>query len=111
VRTPGKKPTAQVRVDTFRVGRHELGVKIVYVTGNPDDKDNKGYRIWYKVAGSGEKAPEDPRELGDSFYTMRKKDLLEFEYGSSGSTAYLAVQIENDGKKGPWGPLVSALIP
>jgi hypothetical protein len=26
-------------------------------------------------------------------------------------TAYFAVQIENNGKKGEWGPLVSALIP
>jgi hypothetical protein len=24
---------------------------------------------------------------------------------------YFAVQIENDGKKGPWGPMISALIP
>jgi hypothetical protein len=29
----------------------------------------------------------------------------------SGKTAYFAVQIENDGKKGVWGPMVSALIP
>jgi hypothetical protein len=33
----------------------------------------------------------------------------EFEYGDSGKTVY--VQIENEEKKGPWGPLVSALIP
>jgi hypothetical protein len=91
-------PTAQVRVETYLVGRHELGLKIVYVTGSPDEPANKGCRIWYKAVGVGEKAPEDPRELGDSFYTKRKKDLLEFEYGDSGKTVYLAVQIENDGK-------------
>jgi hypothetical protein len=42
---------------------------------------------------------------------MRKKDLIEFEFGDSGKTAYFAVQIENGGKQGNWGSLVSALIP
>jgi hypothetical protein len=42
---------------------------------------------------------------------MRKKDLITFDYGDSGKTAYFAVKIENGGKQGTWGPLVSALIP
>ena len=34
---------------------------------------------------------------------MRKKDLLQFDYGESGQTVYFAVQIENSGgKQGPW---------
>jgi hypothetical protein len=35
--------------------------------------------------------------------------VIEFDYGDSGKTAYFAIQIENEGKKGPWGPLVSGL--
>jgi hypothetical protein len=46
-----------------------------------------------------------------SFYAKRKKNLIEFEFGDSGKTVYFAVQIENEEKKGLWGPLVSALIP
>jgi hypothetical protein len=42
---------------------------------------------------------------------MRKKDVVQFDYGESGKNAYFAVQVENGGKQGPWGPLVSALIP
>jgi hypothetical protein len=106
--TPSGDPTAQVTIETYLVGRHELGIKIVYLTGNPDDK---GYRIWYSVIAQGETPPANPEELRRSFYTMRKKDVMEFEYGDSGKTAYFAVQVENDGKKGPWGPLISALIP
>jgi hypothetical protein len=49
--------------------------------------------------------PASPDELRTSFYTQRRKDLIEFGFGDSGKTAYFAVQIENDGKKGPWGPL------
>jgi hypothetical protein len=105
--TPSGDPAAQVTVETYLVGRHELGVKIVYVTGNPDDPANKGYR----VVAPGETPPANPEDLRKSFYTRRKKDLIEFDFGDSGKTAHLAVQVENDGKKGPWGPMVSALIP
>jgi hypothetical protein len=109
--TPSHAPTAQVTVETFLVGRHELGIRIVYVTGSPDDPANKGYRIWYSVIAPGETPPASPEDLRKSFYTQRRKDLIEFEFGDSGKTVYFAVQIENDGRKGPWGPLVSALIP
>jgi hypothetical protein len=109
--TPGTAPTAQVTIETYLVGRHELGIRIVYVTGSPDDPANKGYRIWYSVIAPGETPPLYPTDLRQSFFTKRRKDVIEFDFGDSGSTVYFAVQIENDGKKGPWGPLTSALIP
>jgi hypothetical protein len=105
-------PTAQVRLEIYLVGRHELVIKIVYVRGSPTDSANKGYRIWYSVVGHGGVPPTEPRDLRESFFIQRKKDLVQFDYGSSGSTAYFAVQVENSGgKQGPWGPMVSALIP
>jgi hypothetical protein len=109
--TPSGVPSAQVTVETYLVGRHELGVKIVYVTGSPTDPANKGYRIWYTLVTQGEMPPVNPDDLRKSFFTKRKKDVIEFDFGDSGKTAFFAVQIENEGKKGPWGPLVSALIP
>jgi hypothetical protein len=109
--TPSSAPTAQITVETFLVGRHELGVRIVYVTGSPDDPANKGYRIWYIVVAPGETPPASPEELRKSFFTKRQKDVIEFEFGDSGSMVYFAVQVENNGKKGPWGPMVKALIP
>jgi hypothetical protein len=72
---------------------------------------NKGYRIWYSIAAPGETPPANPDELRRSFFTKRKKDVIEFEFGDSGKNCFIAVQIENEGKKGPWGPLTSALIP
>jgi hypothetical protein len=104
-------PTAQVTIETFLVGRHELGMRIVYITGSPEDKENKGYRIWYKVVGQGEEAPTNPKQLTELFITKRWKDLLKFQYGDSGKTVYMSAQVENDGKEGPFGPMVSALIP
>ena len=109
--TASGTPTAQVTIETYLIGRHQLGVKLIYVTGNPADAANKGYRIWYSVIAQGETPPANPEDLRKSFLTKRKKDLIDFDFGDSGKTAYFAVQIENEGKKGPWGPLVSALIP
>jgi hypothetical protein len=108
-----------VSVETYLIGRHQLGVKINYLTGSPSDPANKGYRIWYSVIAQGAAStdatstppPTNPGELNESFYTKRKKDVIEFDFDDSGKTAYLAVQIENEGKKGPWGPMVQALIP
>ncbi|MDR2516654.1 MAG: hypothetical protein LBC88_04645 [Spirochaetaceae bacterium] len=104
-------PSAQVTVETFLVGRRELGLKVIYVTGSPNDASNKGYRIYYRVVGHGEPPPERQEDLTVSFYTKRKKDVMEFGTADSGKTAYFAVQVENEGKKGPWGPMTSALIP
>jgi hypothetical protein len=109
--TASGAPTAQAAVETFLVGRHELGIKIVYVTGSPSDPANKGYRVWYSAVAPGETPPANPEDLRKSFFTMRKKDLVEFDFEDSGKTAYFAVIIENGGKQGPAGPVVSALIP
>jgi hypothetical protein len=100
--TPSSVPAAQVRVETYLVGRHELGVKMIYVTGTATDPANKGYRIWYTLVAPGETPPANPDDLRKSFFPKRKKDLIEFAFGDSGKTAYFAVQIENEGKKGRW---------
>jgi hypothetical protein len=99
--TASGTPTAQVTVETYLVGRHELGVKIISVTGTPTDPANKGYRIWYSVIVPGETPPANPDDLRKSFFTKRKKDVIDFDFGDSGKTVYFAVQIENEGKKGP----------
>jgi hypothetical protein len=109
--TPGGNPAAQVKAEAYLIGRHELGLKIVYVTGSPADPANKDYRIYYGVIAPGGTPPVRPENLTRSFSTRRKKDKVEFDYEDSGKTAYFAVQVENDGRKGEWGPLVSALIP
>ncbi|MDR0628130.1 MAG: hypothetical protein LBG24_00495 [Treponema sp.] len=109
--TPSGTPSAQVTVETYLLGRHELGVRIIYVIGSSADPANKGFRIWYTVVAPGETPPANPEDLRKSFFTKRKKDVIEFDFGDSGKTAYFAVQIENEGKKGPWGPLVGVIIP
>jgi hypothetical protein len=104
-------PTAELTVETFLVGRRQLGIRIIFLSGKSDDPANRGFRVWYTVTALGEPVPTAPEELHRSFYTQRKKDLIEFPFDESGRVAHFAVQIENGRKTGPWGPIVSALIP
>jgi hypothetical protein len=71
--TPSGDPAAQATVKTCLAGRHEPGVKIIYVTGGPNDPANKGYRICYSVAGQGETPPANRYDLRKSCFTKRKK--------------------------------------
>ena len=109
--TPTGTPTAQVIAETFLKGVAQLGVNVVYRTGNPDDPANKVFRVHYVVRAQGEKAPQSPDEFTLSFPAKRRESLLQFDFSDSGKICYLIVQIENEKKKGPWGPISSALIP
>ncbi|MDR0723152.1 MAG: hypothetical protein LBF75_10260 [Treponema sp.] len=92
------------------MGRHELGVKIVYVS-NPQDKANQGFRIWYQVLAPDEAPPTDPEQLTKSFYRKQKKDVMEFGYNDSRKRVWFAIQIENQGTKGPWVPSSVGVFP
>jgi hypothetical protein len=104
-------PTGQVSVTTYLIGRSQLGIKIIYISGTADNPAHKAYRIWYNIVEQGETPPTRPEELRKHFFTKRKKDVIEFTSDDSGKMVYFAVQIENEGKKGPWGPMTSAIIP
>jgi hypothetical protein len=82
--TPAGDPTAQAKVETFLRGPGELGFRIVYVSGDPHDKANAGYRVWHSVVAAGEAPPATPGELRESFFTRRKRDFIGFDYGDAG---------------------------
>ena len=109
--TPSGTPTAQAAVETFLEGKYELGIRLSLISGSADDTANKGFRIFYSVVAHGEAAPADQEDLRNSFFTKRKRTKIQFKPADSGKTCYIAAQIENDGKKGPWGPMTSAVIP
>ena len=109
--TPTGTPTAQAIPETFLKGIAQLGVNVVYRTGNPDDPANKVFRVYYVVRAADEKMPQSPGEFTQSFPAKRRESIIQFDYSDSGKICYLIVQIENEKKKGPWGPISSALIP
>jgi hypothetical protein len=67
----------RVQAEPFLVGRHEPGLQIVYVSGDPA---NKGFSIWYKVVAPAGKPVTDSEQLDKSFTTRCHKDILQFAY-------------------------------
>jgi len=109
--TPSGIPSAQFTAETFLQGRHELGIQLVCVSGDLNDRANKSYRVYYKVLEDGESQPPNPEELTKSFSAKRKKNVIRFNYEDSRKFVCIAVQVENGDKKGPWGPMIQAAIP
>jgi hypothetical protein len=59
-----------------------------HVTGSPSELANKGCLIHYSVAAPGKTPPVKPDDFRKSFYIKRKKNIIEFDFGDSGKTAY-----------------------
>jgi hypothetical protein len=92
-------------------GSARLGVRLLYVFGDPKDRANKVYQIWYRVAEPGETPPDRPEQLDKLFATQRKKDVIDFDFSGSGKMVCFAVRVVNGDMVGPWGPMESARIP
>jgi hypothetical protein len=114
--------TAEIR----RTGTARLFLKLVYAEGTEslaDPHTDMEYQIrWGKHSplnpasnpGAGEIAavPVLAEELPVVFTTKRKRELIAFEAGDSGKTAYFAIRIGNGNNEyGQWCPLFSAVIP
>jgi hypothetical protein len=115
-------PQVQVEADLVFPGIHLVELrKIRPVSGldKPDPRSDHGVRIYYGLTGE---ANEDfpfrlagpiktARVLPYSVFTRRRKERFDFE-GESGSTVYFCLRYENSkGDAGPFGPVLSAVIP
>ena len=119
--SPIPDPENQVVADLTFPGIHLVELqKIRPVSGDPpDSRSDYGVRIYYSLSGpASEKFPfrlEGPlktaRVLPYSLFTRRKRERFDFE-GESGCTVYFCLRYENSkGKAGPFGPVLSAVIP
>lgn len=56
--------------------------------------------------------PVSGKELFHSMFSRRAKETIEFMPEDSGRTAYFCIRYENSkGEAGPWGPIISGIIP
>jgi hypothetical protein len=121
-------PMAQAEADISCPGGRLLELNLRPLIGAPADPRESayGFRVYYGVlppgGASGEAATGGKRELlhaptvGEELphtkFTRRKTERFAFPAEDSGKTAYFCVRCENaKGEAGPWGPVLSAVIP
>jgi hypothetical protein len=87
--------------------------------GFPDARSDYGVRIYYGFSGPASEKykfrlagePKTGSDLPYSVFTRRKKERFDFD-GESGNTVYFCLRYENPrGQAGPFGPMLSAVVP
>jgi hypothetical protein len=106
---PQGQPTASI----VYLGGQVLEMRISHVEGSPFDmKANYGKAIHMKLCAEHETPPETADELPKSKFTRRKKEIFKFAQSDIRKTAYFCIRYENSkGVAGPWGPMITAVIP
>lgn len=120
--SPIPVPEAQPEADLSFPGIHLVELrKIRPVSGGitPDDRSDYGVRIYFGLSGEPSEnhpfrvvgTPKTGKDLPESLFTRRKRELFNFD-GESGNRIYFCLCYENSkGEAGPFGPILSAIIP
>jgi hypothetical protein len=111
------------------VGYHGVHALILNIQPMPESSNPRGdwvYGIYEGIMPHGGATLEEaaspkhylmkPPVAGEELLywrsTRRKKEIREYPAEEAGKTAYFSVRCENQrGETGPWGPIVSAVIP
>jgi hypothetical protein len=120
--TPIPAPTAQVIADLTFPGVHLVELRnIRAVEGGimPDPRSDYGVKMCWGIMGHPTATdkfhltavPVSGHDLPHSRFRRRKRELFDFD-GESGNTIYFCLRYENPvGEAGPFGPMLSAVIP
>jgi hypothetical protein len=114
-------PTAQPTADLTFPGVHMVELIRIRPIGDaaPNPRTNYGVRIYWGLTGEPTEMnrfrltelPKTGRDLPSSLFTRRKKERFDFE-GESGNRVYFCLRYETaSGKEGPFGPILTAVIP
>jgi hypothetical protein len=120
--SPVPTPTVQVEADLAFPGIHLIELmKIRPVTGTgTESRSDYGTRIYYGILGEAiatdkfrlAQAPQAGDDLPHSVFTRKNKYRFDFPEADRGKTVYFCIRCENSkGGMGPWGPILSAIIP
>jgi len=127
VKTAVGEPEGQAEASITYPGPHLLLLHIRPIAGTTlDTRNDYGFCIYYGIMPQGGASldqassikrylmnpPVSGEELPFNVFTVRKKEMFDFPAEDSGKTAYFCIRYENrKGKRGPWGPVFSAVIP
>jgi hypothetical protein len=122
--SPIPRPKNQVEADLVFPGIHLVSLRHIRPVAGlpPDPRSDYGVRIYYGLSGTPNErfrfrvieVPRSGRDLPYSIFTRRKNEDFDFD-GESGNTVYFCLRYENskggEEGQGPFGPILSAVIP
>ena len=111
--TPVPTPVGLVTAAVRYPNEGAIELRISHVEGSPFDKRaNYGVKIRYSVQPVVSPPPTDFRQLFESVFTRRKRELFTFEKADTHKLVYFCLRYENSkGGAGQWGPIITAIIP
>jgi hypothetical protein len=116
-RTPIPPPTDAVALELRQLLGHRVEVNFSVVSLDPAEKEHREAKP-YGVRGAeirwmiSDTPIVDTEDLTHSSFDTRTPFILEFEGDERGNILYVCARWENTtGQKGPWGEIVSAVIP
>jgi len=123
-------PVDQAGVEVVKWAPHSFGLRLYTQADMGGDKTAKyGVRVYYAPAEPGgagaptarriagdlfllSAPPESPADLPNSFFTRKHHEDLVLPPEVSGKPCHFAARYENSkGSEGPWGSMVTAIIP
>jgi hypothetical protein len=125
-------PVNQPGLEIIKWGPHTLGVRCFTALTMGSDVSDHGVRIYYGIVENNttittdepsmthltedvyvlSSPPRTASDLPNSFFTRRIKNTLELPLSASGKVCYLAARFENGkGQSGPWGTMISTVVP
>ena len=111
--TPVAAPTGTAEADIIYLGGQQIEIRSKHVEGtNVDHRAEHGIKIAYGLYDDGDTLPIDGDDLRHVQFTRHKKHILKFTKHDIKKTLYVCLRYENaKGEAGPWGPMISAIIP
>ena len=110
--TPVAVPAGLPKANITLTRPLQLMVNIIPDQNEPDKRVTYGCRIYYGTYAPADTPPANGKDLRESFFTRKKKELIKFQPEDAGKTAFFSIRYENSkGQAGQYGPLASSIIP
>jgi hypothetical protein len=130
--TPIPRPVNQPGIKIIRWGPHSFGFELFLAADMGGGDTERGIRVYYGLSETGAPVtgkkplaqhlaggayllsgpPLTANDLPNSFFTRRKKDLIDLPPEASGKICHMAARYENSkGEAGPFGTMIQAIVP
>lgn len=111
--TPVPVPVGTATAKVEYLSGQQIQLELEHATNiSAEAKAYYGFRIYYTVLPADAPVPETEDALNKSVFTRRRRHIFRFTLADAGKRAHFRIVYENSkGESGPFGSIISALIP